>query len=83
MTRTENLNYGRCENGQPETVELMRRPLPHHVAGRQYTATGYGAKIPTEWVVELAGRVRRVYCTIYSNAGTCWVTVGGRRVVVG
>lgn len=81
-TRMGNLNYGRCENGQPAEVELIYRPLPHHVAGLQYTATGYGAKIPTEWVTRLEARTRRVYCTIYSNAGTCWVVLNGKKVVI-
>ena len=44
-------------------------------AGLQYTATGYGKKIPTTRMVKLPGsnRWRRVYCCIYSNIGTCYV----------
>lgn len=53
--------------------------------GLSYTATGYGSKIPTSKMVRLPGchRWRRVYCTIYSNVGTCWIVVDGERVVVG
>jgi hypothetical protein len=49
--------------------------LPHHVAGLQYTRSGYGSKVPTTHMVKLPGgkRWRRVYCCIWSNSGTCYV----------
>lgn len=52
-----------------------RRPLPHHVAGMQYTRSGYGRRIPTEIVVKLpeSPRWRRVYVCIFSNSGTAYV----------
>jgi hypothetical protein len=61
-----------------EDLEHKDAPLPHHVAGLSYTRTGYGRKIPTRHMVKLPGspRWRRVYCCIYSNAGTCYVTRG-------
>jgi hypothetical protein len=39
------------------------------------TLTGYGRKLPTHRMVKLPGspRWRRVYCCIFSNAGTCYV----------
>ena len=45
--------------------------------GLQFTATSYGRKIPTSKMVRLPGskRWRRVYCCIYSNIGTCYVTM--------
>ena len=43
---------------------------------------GYGSKIPTSRWLKVGGRWRRVYCTIYSNIGTCWVIVNGERKVV-
>lgn len=44
--------------------------------GLWFTATGYGRKIPTQTMVRLPGskRWRRVYCCIYSNLGTSYVT---------
>ena len=57
-------------------------PLPWQQAGLTYTATGYGRKIPTSNCVSLNGRRYRIYCTIYSNIGTCWINYMGRRVVV-
>jgi len=49
------------------------RPMWWHTAGRTYTASGYGARIPTPYMVEFGGRMRRVYCRIYSNIGTCFI----------
>ena len=56
-------------------VEKKIQLLPWQVANRQYTRTGYGRKIPTIHMVKLPGspRWRRVYCCIFSNAGTCYV----------
>jgi hypothetical protein len=67
-----------------EDLESKEEPLPHHVAGLSYTATGYGRKIPTSRMVRLPGspRWRRVYCCIYSNIGTCYVTSGGDWIVI-
>lgn len=43
-------------------------------------ATGYGRKVPTCYQIKLAGTRnvwRRVYCRIFSNAGTCYVIANG------
>jgi hypothetical protein len=37
------------------------------------TASGYGKRLPTQYMVELDGRWRRVYCCLYSNNGTCYI----------
>lgn len=77
-TKTVLLNYGR--NGE---VTLFERMLPWQRRGLQYTANGYGVKIPTRWVVKYRNHVRRVYCTIFSNIGTCWFIYSGRKMIVG
>lgn len=41
--------------------------------GLSYTATGYGKRIPTPYMVRFNGRWRRVYCAIFSNVGTCYI----------
>ncbi len=58
--------------------------MPHHKAGLDYTASGYGRKIPTTRMVRIPGskRWRRVYCCIYSNIGTCYVTSGDDWIVI-
>ena len=41
--------------------------------GLQYTSSGYGSKIPTQYMVQWEGKWRRVYCKIYSNIGTLYI----------
>ena len=67
-----------------EDLESKDSPLPHHIAGLSYTSTGYGRKIPTARMVRLpeSPRWRRVYCCIYSNAGTCYVAQGKDWIVI-
>lgn len=48
-------------------------PLWWQRQGRSFTASGYGRRIPTPFMVRLDGRWRRVYCCVSSNAGTCYV----------
>lgn len=65
------------------TYRLVDTPLSWQTAGLSYTASGYGAKIPTRYVAKFFnGLRRRVYCTCYSNAGTYWVYVSGERVIL-
>ena len=51
--------------------------------GLSYTATGYGSKIPTQYMIKtIDERWRRVYCAIYSNVGTCYVMHGKEKTIV-
>lgn len=64
-------------------IQLYEAPLPHHLRGLSYTATGYGKKIPTRWKVRVFGnRWNRVYCACYSNTGTLYIVHKGERVIV-
>ena len=56
-------------------LESKDAPLWWHTAGRQYTASGLGRRIPTPHMVKLPGgkRWRRVYYCIFSNSGTYYV----------
>lgn len=60
-----------------KTIEVPSKEAPMwwHLAGKTYTKTGYGRRIPTRHMVQLPGspRWRRVYCYIFSNSGTCFV----------
>lgn len=71
MTRTLEANI----DGRPVKLTAHARPLWWQAQGLQYTASGYGRRIPTQWVVQLPGsaRWRRVYVCCYSNAGTAYV----------
>ena len=43
---------------------------------------GYGDKIPTQYMVFIDNKWRRVYCRIYSNIGTLYVLIKGERVII-
>lgn len=59
-----------------ESVEVKEAPMAHHMRGLSYTASGYGVRIPTPYMVKVERRWRRVYCCIFSNSGTLYI---GRR----
>ena len=66
-------------------VESKEAPLWIHDAGLDRTASGYGSRIPTRYMVKFNGRWRRVYCRCYSNNGTLYIgqlrAVGERLIV--
>lgn len=64
----------------PEEVQV--KLLWWQEKGLQYTATGYGGKIPTGYVVKHNGKWRRVYLKVYSNIGTMFVMQGKEKVIV-
>ena len=67
-----------------DDLENKISPLPHHWPSAQSTANRYGSKIPTMRMVRLPGsrRWRRVYCCIWSNSGTRYVTQGKDWIVI-
>ena len=67
-----------------EDLEHKDAPMPHHTLRLSYTRTGYGRRIPTRHMVKLPGspRWRRVYCCVFSNSGTCYVTQGQDWIVI-
>lgn len=59
------------------------RELPWQKSGLSYTATGYGEKIPTRYMVRtIDQKWRRVYCAIFSNIGTTYVVHGKQKTIV-
>lgn len=64
----------------PEQVQAA--PLWWQEQGLQYTATGYGSKIPTQYKAFVHGKFRRVYCRIFSNVGACFVMLGKEKQIV-
>lgn len=54
-------------------VDYKVKPLTWQIMGLQYTASGYGSKIPTQYMVRFNDKWRRVYCIIYSNIGTLYI----------
>lgn len=56
-------------------VKLTDTP-PHR------SATGYGRKIPTRYMVQITKRWHRIYMMQYSNAGTAYVLKGGDELIL-
>ena len=61
---------------------IVDRPLWWHTHGLRQTASGYGRKLTSPYCVQIDGeeRLRRVYTTIYSNAGSSWFMVKGEKI---
>lgn len=57
-------------------------PLDWQREGLSKTATGYGTKIPTTYVLDYMGRARRIYTDIYSNVGRSYIIVNKQKVSV-
>jgi len=52
--------------------KAFRAPFAGHPwSGRDQM--GYGRKIPTDWMIQIASRRYRVYCCCFSNIGTCYI----------
>lgn len=56
--------------------------LPWQRAGLQQTATGYGSKLTTSYMLSVpdSKRVYRVYAICYSNAASFYILRNGTRV---
>ena len=69
------LQHGAGTSGpfRTESVPVKIEELPWQKAGLTWTATGYGQKIPTRYMVQFNGRWRRVYAFQISNAGTLFI----------
>ena len=50
------------------TTDVKRTVTPRH-----NSATGYGGKIPTPYMVRYAERWRRVYAMVYGNGASCYI----------
>ena len=77
---TAGLRIIRTFNGQfrgSETVarnlEVKENPLWFHKAGLTQTASGYGKKLATPYMVKLNNRWYRIYNSCFSNSGTLYI----------
>jgi hypothetical protein len=59
--------------GGPYRTESVPLKTTHHVPQKGRTQTGYGGRIPTEYMIRWRGRWHRVLCMIYSNSGTLYI----------
>lgn len=56
-----------------QSVEVKEKPLRWQERGLSFTASGYGSRIPTRYLVKFNDKWRRVYCRIYSNTGSLYI----------
>ena len=49
---------------------------------RCYSATGYGSRLPTRYMVQYLGRWRRVYARCWSNVASYYIGRGDGEVAV-
>jgi predicted alpha/beta hydrolase len=61
------------EPRQTINVDVIEAPLGFHKRGLSYTATGYGNRIPTAYMVKWQGKWRRVYAACYGNAASTYI----------
>lgn len=71
-TKQERTN-GTYDSFATIAVDHKIKELNHHKLGLSYTASGYGMRIPTKYMVRFNDRWRRVYCCSYSNSGTLFI----------
>lgn len=69
---------GTRDSFSTETVPARVSPLWWQERGLSFTASGYGRRIPTRYMIRIGKRWRRVYCCQISNAGTCYVGSFGK-----
>jgi hypothetical protein len=62
--------------------ELIHKPTTWQLLGLQESRTGYGKKLNSGLMIQFNGRKYRIYTTIFSNAGSNWFTVRGRKIWV-
>jgi hypothetical protein len=72
---TNTLEYNKGSN-------VMIKELWWQKKGLSYTASGYGKRIPTRYMVEHNGRWYRVYCCIFGATGTLFIESKGEDIIV-
>lgn len=67
----------------PETAKIEKGPLLWwQKEGLSYTASGYGKKIPSEYIAHWNGRKYRVYFMVYGNSGAPYIVSKGQRYFI-
>lgn len=88
LTKGGELIYLRSEDGPPywgkihPETHLINKPIPWQTTGRQYTKSGYGSKIPTQYMVNFEGKIRRIYLCIWSNIGSLYFMYKGNPIYI-
>ena len=62
--------------------EIKTDLLPWQKRGLQFTASGYGKKIPTNKKARIGKKWYRIYCCIFSNCGTCYIIKDKKHYII-
>ncbi len=62
--------------------ELLYDPPEWMSRGLQETASGYCKRLNSGYKISFNGKLYRLYTTIFSNNGTTWFVVKGRKIYV-
>jgi hypothetical protein len=65
------------------TEQQIQGVYKTNIVPRSNSATGYGKKIPTQYMLKIDNRLHRVYCMIFSNSGSCYIVKGGKKLFTG
>lgn len=84
---TQDTNPHGCVNGALSLVidypqDLVFSPLPWQKRGLQKTASGYGAKIESEYKLSFNGKLYRIYHSCYGNSSSAWIVSKGTKVFI-
>lgn len=60
-------------SGEYLICEGKEAPLDWQIMGLQETASGYGRRLTTRYMVRFKGRWRRIYACQIGNAGTLYI----------
>lgn len=82
FTEADVVKTGEFERIYADRSELVYDPPEWMKRGLQETASGYGKRLNSGQKISFNGKLYRIYVTIFSNAGTCWFTTKGRRIIV-
>ena len=63
-------------------VDVKESPLWWQEKGLQFTASGYGSRIPTRYMVRFKDKWRRVYAICYSNCATFYIGKASDKTIV-
>lgn len=82
FTETDVVKTGEFERIYADRSELVVDQPEWMKRGLQETASGYGKRLNSGLKISFNGKLYRIYVTIFSNAGTSWFKVKGRKIIV-
>lgn len=80
-TYVDDLKYG-GKKAEYQELPIVECQTWWQKKGLSFTRSGYGSAIPTSYKVKHDGRLKRVYCSIFSNCGTLYIKSKGSKIIV-